>query len=77
MSLEEYFKDWLKVIDVKELNNAVFRINQIKAKVPIVPDYTNIFKAFTLCSKHDCKIVFLGQDFNRLPISNLIYLLHI
>lgn len=77
MQIDEYFGDWLTVIDQKELNNVIVKLNMISKTKPIVPSYKDIFKAFTLCSKRDCKIVFLGQDFNRLSISNLIYLLHI
>lgn len=77
MQIEEYFGDWLKVIDVNELYKVVNKLNVLYQGKPVVPAYGDIFKAFTLCSEHDCKIIFLGQDFNRLPISNLIYLLHI
>lgn len=62
MNLSEYFGDWLKVFDIKELNTAVAKLNVICQNKPIVPAYKDIFKAFTLCSEHDCKIVFLGQD---------------
>jgi uracil-DNA glycosylase len=62
MQLDEYFGDWLKVIDVTELNKAVTKLNAISQVKPIVPAYKDIFKAFTLCSEHDVKIVFLGQD---------------
>ena len=62
MSLEEYFGDWLKVIDVPILNKVVIAVNYQYSLHPVVPEYNDIFKAFTLCSLHDCKIVFLGQD---------------
>lgn len=62
MQLDEYFGDWLTVIDQKELNNVVNHLNVVGRTKPIVPAYKDIFKAFTLCSKRDCKIVFLGQD---------------
>lgn len=62
MSLEEYFGDWLKVIDVPILNKVVTAVNYQYSLHPVVPEYNDIFKAFTLCSLHDCKIVFLGQD---------------
>lgn len=65
MQLSEYFGDWLKVIDVKELNKVVSKLNIITQTNCIVPAYKDIFKAFTLCTEHDCKIVFLGQDFNK------------
>lgn len=62
MQIDEYFGDWLTVIDQKELNNVIGKLNMIGKTKPIVPAYKDIFKAFTLCSRRDCKIVFLGQD---------------
>lgn len=62
MQIDEYFGDWLKVIDLKELSTVITRINSVYDVKPVVPAYTNIFKAFTLCSMKDCKAVFLGQD---------------
>ena len=65
MQLNEYFGDWLKVIDINELNKVVSQLNTIVRTKPIVPEYKDIFRAFTLCSMKECKIVFLGQDFNK------------
>lgn len=62
MTLEEYFGDWLDVIDTPALNNVVASVNYLYQTKLVVPDYSDIFKAFTLCSRHNCKVVFLGQD---------------
>lgn len=62
MQLNECFGDWLKVIDVKELNEALSKLSIIGKTKLIVPAYNDVFKAFTLCSLHDCKIIMLGQD---------------
>lgn len=62
MTLGEYFGDWLKVIDEKELMKVVARLNVLYQGKPVVPAYGDIFKAFTLCSEHDCKIVMVAQD---------------
>lgn len=62
MTTEAYFKDWLKVIDINELNVVIKKLNILYNKGNITPLYKDIFKAFTLCSEKDCKIVFLGQD---------------
>lgn len=62
MKLNEYFGDWLQVIDINELNKAVSKLNIVCKTKPIAPEYKDVFKAFTLCSMHDCKVVFLGQD---------------
>lgn len=62
MTASEYFKDWLDVIDQTELNKLIPTLNYLYSTKPVVPAYSNIFKAFTLCSKADCRVVFLGQD---------------
>lgn len=62
MSLEEYFGDWLKVIDIPTLNSTVEKVNYQYYTHPVVPKYEDIFRAFTLCSLDNLKIVFLGQD---------------
>lgn len=62
MSIKEYFGDWLKIIDIKELNKVVASLNTLYKKTRITPSYNNIFKAFTLCSLSDLKAVFIGQD---------------
>jgi uracil-DNA glycosylase len=60
--MNEYFKDWISVLDLNELYKVINNVNKIKATTRIVPEYKNIFKAFNLCTKNNCKIVFLGQD---------------
>jgi len=62
MTIEEYFGDWLGVLDKQELNKVIARINLLYKTKSVTPEYKDIFKAFTLCSRHDCKVVFLGQD---------------
>lgn len=57
MTIAEYFKDWMKVIDKYELQKA---LNNIKGD--ICPNMKDIFRAFELCSYNDLKIIFLGQD---------------
>ena len=61
-ALEEYFKDWLEVIDINKLFKTVKEINNLYKTKSVMPEYRNIFKAFTLCSLHNLKVVFLGQD---------------
>ena len=62
MTLEEYFGDWVKVIDRTLLTKTVNSVNCLYATKRVMPDYSDIFKAFTLTSLHDLKVVFLGQD---------------
>ena len=42
MQLNEYFGDWLKVIDITELNKVVTKLNAISQVKPIVPAYKDI-----------------------------------
>lgn len=61
MSLNEYFGDWLEVIDKVELFKIITTINNIPQEL-LCPRYNNIFKAFTMCTLKNCRVVFLGQD---------------
>ena len=48
MSLEEYFDDWLKVIDKKTLYKTINILNTIDSST-LCPNYNNIFNCFTVC----------------------------
>lgn len=61
MTADELFGDWMRVIDQKELIRVVKWLSRIDKNI-LCPAYHNIFKAFKLCSLHDCKVVFLGMD---------------
>lgn len=60
MTVEEYFRDWTKVIDTAKANTILKHLSS--SKQPICPRIKDVFKAFTLCSLHDLRIVILGQD---------------
>ena len=62
MTIDEYFGDWLKVIDVQILNRVVKTINNLYQTQSVMPEYKNIFRAFRLCPYNNLKIIFLGQD---------------
>lgn len=62
MTLDEYFGDWMKVIDRIELNNIIVKIGQEYRRKLICPAQSDVFKAFRLCSLKDLKIVMLFQD---------------
>lgn len=62
MTLEEYFGDWLRVIDRAELDKVLALLNRMYRVKPICPAQENVFKAFNLCKYRDCKVVFIGQD---------------
>lgn len=61
MTAEEYFGDWVKVIDKDELNK-IMRWIQTLDDSDICPSKKNIFRAFRLCSLRDCRVIMLGQD---------------
>lgn len=62
MKYNQYFGDWVKVINKGILDSTINIINREYSSKTIEPKYTNVFKAFTLCSLNNLKIVFLGQD---------------
>lgn len=62
MTLEEYFGNWIRVLNLKELDKVVYDLNHLYAAKKVCPAYGDIFKAFELCSYDDVKVVFLGQD---------------
>ena len=61
MTIDEYFKEWLKVLDRVE---TIKVINWLKTVNPdtLCPTLSNVFKAFELCPYNKCKIVFIGLD---------------
>lgn len=61
MSLEEYFGDWLKVIDKKILYKTINILNTIDSST-LCPNYNNIFNCFTVCKLSNLKVVILGMS---------------
>lgn len=59
MTTEEYFGDWLKVIDKPLMFNILKKLKNIPN---ICPQWKDIFRAFALCPYKDLRVVFLGQD---------------
>lgn len=66
MTIEEYFGEWRKVVDINEADRIIRKLAGLKQQV--CPQIKDIFKAFTLCSLSDLKVLILGQD----PYNNLI-----
>lgn len=66
MTIQEYFGDWCKVIDTSEANRILQKLSL--SKKVICPKVKDVFKAFTLCSLHDLKVVIIGQD----PYNNIV-----
>lgn len=59
--MDEYFGDWMKVIDRKEVVKVISYLKTINPNA-LCPPLKSIFKAFELCPYRDCKVVFIGQD---------------
>ena len=59
MTMEEYFGDWMKVIDKQELIKVINKLNQM---TNYTPPMKNIFRAFELCKYNNLKVLFLGCD---------------
>lgn len=62
MILEEYFGDWMKVIDKRELLKATSFIKSLYTKNLCTPAYGDIFKAFEYTPYNELKVVMLAQD---------------
>ena len=56
MTIDEYFGDWMKVLDRKE---TVKIMNWLKTtdSSTLCPSIKNVFKAFKLCSYNECKVI--------------------
>jgi len=59
MTIEEYFGDWSKVINLKEANKIVNRLTTYNNVCPQIKD---IFKAFRYCTLSNLRVLILGQD---------------
>lgn len=61
--MDDYFKDWMSVIDRQSLVDVLNKVGLEYRLKPVTPAQVDVFKAFSLCSLKDLKIVMLGQDF--------------
>jgi uracil-DNA glycosylase len=57
MTIQQYFGDWSKVIDLKEADRILKRLPS-----DICPAKKDIFKAFRLCPYNDLRVIICGQD---------------
>lgn len=60
MSIEEYFGDWARIIDLDDVKKTIKNISS--SKEVICPEPRDIFKAFHLCPLRSLRVVVLGQD---------------
>ena len=61
MTAEEYFGDWMRVIDKDELMK-VMRWIQTLNDSKICPSKKNIFRAFQLCPYNKLRVCCIGMD---------------
>lgn len=61
MTIEEYFGDWLKVIDKEELAKVTRFVSSLDPN-KTCPRISDIFRAFNKCKYNECTTIFLGQD---------------
>lgn len=61
MTANEYFGDWMKVIDNEELFRVMRWLKTMDPKC-LCPSPKNVFKAFRLCSLKDCRVIMISQD---------------
>ena len=61
MTIEEYFGDWMKVIDRAETIKIMNWLRKVDLNI-ICPALSNIFKAFKVCPYNKCRVVFIGLD---------------
>ena len=61
MTAEEFFGDWIKVIDKTELAKIMTWLKSVNPNI-LCPSLKNIFKAFRICPFKECRVIMLGQD---------------
>ena len=61
MTLDEYFGDWMKILDRNETMKIMGWLRSINQST-LCPNIKDVFKAFKLCPYNKCRVVFIGQD---------------
>lgn len=60
LQLKNYLGDWLRVMDVGLLEET---LEKLETLTNITPNkLSTIFRAFHLCSLHNCKVIIIGQE---------------
>lgn len=65
MTIQEYFGDWSKVVDLTEADRIIRKLSA--SNYVICPQLKDIFRAFTLCPLSSLRCVIIGMD----PYPNL------
>lgn len=61
MTIDEYFGDWMKVLDRDETMKIMGWLRTVN-KETLCPNIKDVFKAFKLCPYNKCRVIFVGQD---------------
>ena len=61
MTIDDYFGDWMKVLDRNETMKVMGWL-KIVNKNTLCPNIKDVFKAFKLCPYNKCRVIFVGQD---------------
>lgn len=61
MTIDEYFGDWMRVIDKTEAMKIMGWLKTVNTNL-LCPSIRNVFRAFELCPYRELKAVFIGQD---------------
>lgn len=61
MTMDEYFGDWMKVLDRTETMKIMGWLRNINQST-LCPNIKDVFKAFKLCPYNKCRVIFIGQD---------------
>ena len=60
MTIQEYFGDWSKVVDLQEADRIIKKLSA--SNHIICPQLKDIFKCFRLCPLSNLRVVLIGQD---------------
>ena len=61
MTIDDYFGDWMKVLDRNETMKVMGWLKTVN-KNTLCPNIKDVFKAFKLCPYDKCRVIFIGQD---------------
>ena len=61
MTIDEYFGDWMKVLDRNETMKIMGWLRTVN-KETLCPNIKDVFKAFKLCPYNKFRVIFVGQD---------------
>ena len=61
MTIDEYFGDWMKVLDRAETMKIMGWLKTVNPNT-LCPALPNVFRAFKLCPYKECRVIFIGQD---------------